>query len=151
MPEALPLEALYGAHYLLRSRPDLAAYLRDTATEGRTCPFYLRHRSGHCAVYPARPLVCRLFGFSATRNKDGAPMFRPCRHMPVPGLIPLRGAPIMSDAGTRLWGIEEPGATRQPFPALILGALDRLLLNSRLRRAQRITGRPPERSARLRA
>jgi Fe-S-cluster containining protein len=38
----------------------------------------------NCGIYRARPLVCRLFGFSATLGKNGEPEFSLCRHMTPP-------------------------------------------------------------------
>lgn len=32
-----------------------------------------------CSIYPARGLICRLFGFSATTDKNGRPLFAACR------------------------------------------------------------------------
>ncbi|EKD82336.1 MAG: fe-S-cluster oxidoreductase [uncultured bacterium] len=32
-----------------------------------------------CRIYPARGLICRLFGFSATTDKNGHPLFAACR------------------------------------------------------------------------
>ena len=46
----------------------------DKAGQER-CLFYetaLNHKKGCCAVYEYRPLVCRLFGYSFTKNKYGA-------------------------------------------------------------------------------
>ncbi|MBN1296418.1 YkgJ family cysteine cluster protein [bacterium] len=36
-------------------------------------------RDGFCTQYRYRPLVCRTFGFSARRNKDGVPVPQVCR------------------------------------------------------------------------
>lgn len=42
------------------------------------CVFYRRSppkkEEGCCSIYPWRPLICRLFGFSAFENKYGQPM-----------------------------------------------------------------------------
>lgn len=32
-----------------------------------------------CRIYPARGLICRLFGFAATLDKNGRPVFAACR------------------------------------------------------------------------
>ena len=32
-----------------------------------------------CSIYPARGFICRLFGFSATTDKNGQPVFAACR------------------------------------------------------------------------
>ncbi len=43
------------------------------------CPLYNKDRSEHCAFYPGRSLVCRLFGSSVSLDKNGEPVFRDCR------------------------------------------------------------------------
>ncbi len=40
-----------------------------------------RMLAGGCRAYVWRPVVCRLFGFSATTNKYGKPLIALCRHM----------------------------------------------------------------------
>ena len=35
-------------------------------------------KGGCCSIYESRPLVCRLFGFSAVRNKFGKPLLAAC-------------------------------------------------------------------------
>ncbi len=46
--------------------------------EGGPCVFYKKgprvKEEGGCSIYPWRPLVCRLFGFSAVKNKYGQPV-----------------------------------------------------------------------------
>ncbi|MEZ5978067.1 MAG: YkgJ family cysteine cluster protein, partial [Planctomycetota bacterium] len=56
----------------------------DRATEAgeRRCVSYVADpfdpRIGRCGVYADRPLVCRLFGFAASRDKHGRDVFRSC-------------------------------------------------------------------------
>lgn len=38
-----------------------------------------RPRGGGCSVYHWRPLICRLVGFSFRRDKNGSPVFMPCK------------------------------------------------------------------------
>jgi len=58
--------------------------IKETNSES-PCVFYDGHPSrqlaGGCRAYAWRPLVCRLFGFSATTNKYGKPLFVLCRHI----------------------------------------------------------------------
>jgi uncharacterized protein len=49
------------------------------------CPLYREDSNRHCPVYPARPLVCRLFGFSSLPEKTGDLVYTPCEHMEGPG------------------------------------------------------------------
>jgi Fe-S-cluster containining protein len=45
------------------------------------CVFYASHGPGlgRCTVYALRPMICRLFGFAAVRNKQGQPELAGCR------------------------------------------------------------------------
>ncbi|MFZ2782362.1 MAG: YkgJ family cysteine cluster protein [Rectinemataceae bacterium] len=95
VPDVLPVEAQRLALYLLTENPTPVSRLltgRDAPggspgappdTERRTaCPFWDPDKPGaNCTVYPARPLICRLFGFSAMRDKRGEPEFSLCMHM----------------------------------------------------------------------
>lgn len=79
IPDILPLEAEAIALYLLSERPDLLPRLESSE---QSCPFMDEDNpQGCCGIYPARPMVCRLFGFSAISGKDGEPEFTLCRHM----------------------------------------------------------------------
>jgi Fe-S-cluster containining protein len=57
--------------------------IKETNSES-PCVFYdgppSRQRAGSCRAYAWRPLVCRLFGFSATTNKYGKLLLALCRH-----------------------------------------------------------------------
>jgi len=84
VPDVLPLEAAYLAAYILGSRPELA---HRPLSGVPPCPFYDADRpEAHCSVYRARPLICRLFAFSAVSGKAEEPSFALCRRMPaLPG------------------------------------------------------------------
>jgi hypothetical protein len=91
-PDVLPVEAvlveLYAqAHSVKTDAPPAAPAPR--------CPLYREDSNRHCPVYPARPLVCRLFGFSALPDKTGALLYTPCEHMTGPG----RGGRPLSTLG----------------------------------------------------
>ena len=48
----------------------------------KQCVFYkpdpLIEGKGHCGIYAYRPLICRLYGFSANRDKKQSPIFVGC-------------------------------------------------------------------------
>ena len=77
-PDLLNTEAELIACYLLSERPDLLDRLRIESTH---CIFYRRSASGGCSIYPARPLVCRLFGFSSVKNRVGERIIKLCKNM----------------------------------------------------------------------
>jgi Fe-S-cluster containining protein len=99
VPDILPVEAGYIADWLLRSRPGLAAAVLEWDADGLrsspACPFHEPdRRGGGCGVYPARPLVCRLFGYASVRDREGAASYSLCKMMP-------------SREGRRSWSGEE--------------------------------------------
>ena len=92
LPDTMPIEADRIAFHLLTGRRDLIDHFFENkkAAESRdaACPFWNPEKPGeNCMIYPVRPLVCRLFGFSSTTDKNGEPTFSLCRHMPPhPGI-----------------------------------------------------------------
>ena len=42
-------------------------------------PFLPNGKTGYCTIYDHRGLICRLFGFSATTNKNGEKLLATCR------------------------------------------------------------------------
>ena len=88
-PDILEIEALYLAAYLYVHKRGLP----DPVDTG--CPLRSPGPEGHCTVYEARPLICRLFGLSGDRDKRGRLRYAPCRHMA--GRLP----------GTRVYTEEE--------------------------------------------
>lgn len=105
MPDLLQIEADAIAVHLLTHRTDLIARLESPGT---ACPFIEEDKPGmNCGIYPARPLVCRLFGFSATMGKRDEPEFTLCRHM-----APLNGVSERTFAGRNtldeLFGLQPP-------------------------------------------
>lgn len=91
VPDAMPIEADRLALFLLIERPSMIdlffARREDSRARGAACPFWNESKPGeNCMVYPGRPLICRLFGFSSILNKSGEPAFALCHGMPpVPG------------------------------------------------------------------
>jgi Fe-S-cluster containining protein len=94
------------------------------------CVFYDLYGRGHCAVYPLRPLICRLFGFAAVRDKHGHPSYRPCRRMegiPATSVTP----PVYADLARRLEQRYPPLGTRHlPLNLALLEAAQWLSLRS---------------------
>ncbi|MBN2717946.1 MAG: YkgJ family cysteine cluster protein [Deltaproteobacteria bacterium] len=58
-------------------------------------PDELHFNHGRCSVYPHRPTLCRLFGFAAVRDKNGAPRFAACRF--IKNMIPQTVAEVQQD------------------------------------------------------
>lgn len=82
MPDVLPAEADYAALWIMRHRPELAAV---EPRDNPPCPYYDPDRpEAHCRIYGGRPLICRLFGWAAVMDKDGAPTYSLCWKMDGP-------------------------------------------------------------------
>jgi len=146
VPDIVPLEAAYLAAYLAGVDRPLAYSIAANGIEARTrddgrvgCPLYADDRPNHCTVYEARPLICRMFAFSATRDKRGTPAFAVCRHGTSSGgarsasgeaLLEAFGVepPVMADLGSELASIEpESSGARKPLPEALRAALSRVL------------------------
>jgi len=146
VPDILPLEASYIAAFLaLKDRPrayelagsGLSARRREDGRVG--CPLYAEGTPYHCTVYEARPLICRMFAFSAVRDKRGEPSFSVCRlGLSRGGLRSASGAalaegfgaspPTMADFGSELAALEPDAAVdRRALPEALALALPRVL------------------------
>ncbi|MFA7119469.1 MAG: YkgJ family cysteine cluster protein [Sphaerochaetaceae bacterium] len=79
MPDITVLEARMVAAYLVLVKKDLLLIDKVQNSDQPFCPLYEGNNPHHCTVYAARPLVCRLFGACASRNKNGIAEFRRCR------------------------------------------------------------------------
>lgn len=131
-PDTLRPEALFAAAYILAEDPGLETMLEDPRPDG-TCPFWSEDDPYHCRMYPGRGLICRLFGFSSRRDKEGELEFRPCKHMPranrgsfaddAGGMVKLPLA--MADYASRLVALS-PGAVRGQFGPMVGEALAQL-------------------------
>lgn len=146
VPDILPLEAAYIAAWLVVNDPGRAYAVASEglspriAVDGRQgCPLYADGTPYHCTVYEARPLICRMFGFSGTRDKQGETTFSVCRHgasEKVPrkasgsalatafGILP----PVMADFGADLISIDpDSSGRRAPLPEILPEVIGRVL------------------------
>ena len=115
----------------------------------RPCVFYsprpLGAFGGRCSVYPFRPLLCRLFGFSAMTDPQGRPQLVLCRRLreadPAGAREAAAGAasgrltvPLMSVWSLAMYRLD-PGLGTQALPinAALRQALERVGLEGRLR------------------
>ena len=82
--ETTVLEMIPVALDLLRRNEsrEVLNRLTDSQPSG-VCTFYRRDPfkkdHGRCSIYPFRPLICRLFGFSATMDKHQQNIFMTCQ------------------------------------------------------------------------
>lgn len=82
-PHISSVEAELIAAYLIGVKRELSSLVSDSPeAPGLSCLFYSPSYAGACSIYPVRPLICRLFGYSAVKDKSGTVVYRLCRHMP---------------------------------------------------------------------
>ncbi len=146
VPDIMPLEAAYIATWLAGADTNRAYDLVASALSPRIhedgrrgCPLYADDTPYHCTVYEARPLVCRMFAFSATRNKKGEAAYSVCRlGVGVPGVRSASGArlleifgaspPVMADLGSELVAIDPDSVSgRASLPEALAKALGHVL------------------------
>jgi len=80
-PDITEVEALYLAYGLIKeNKEDYFIELLDKNLDESHCPLYNPYDSEHhCMVYMYRPLICRLFNASCSKDKEGNPSFRRCK------------------------------------------------------------------------
>lgn len=141
-----------------RAEAVLAQLHAQLASGSSVCVFYAPEdgdpRRGRCQVYGLRPMICRLFGFSARRGRDGTPELVSCRVMREqdPAAVAAAAqavregapAPVMGDLmGAVL--TEAPGTDGRMLPIneALRVALERALLRARFEAAEQ-TGEDPD-------
>lgn len=83
VPDLTELEASLIAAYLLFVHAKEGFSITDAfrnAGDSSGCPLYDPDSSFHCTVYPARGMVCRLFGACPSEDKLGKAVFRACKY-----------------------------------------------------------------------
>jgi len=110
-PDVLDVEALYLAAWMEFHQPERAdallsgSFVSPRPDPERGCPLFDPASSYHCTAYEGRCLICRLFGYSGDRGKDGEPRWRPCKFLPESAVgVDLSGRPaeIRQYAGQEL-------------------------------------------------
>lgn len=121
----------------------VAALDRALAAPAGPCVYFAAgRRPGGCTVYELRPMLCRLFGFAAVRDKHGAAILAVCEvHKATMPDVVARvgahappGAPVLAEYQSRVDGLApDPRRTEQlPMNVALAGALERALLRAQL-------------------
>ncbi|MFH2113344.1 MAG: YkgJ family cysteine cluster protein [Spirochaetota bacterium] len=140
VPDVMPIEAAAVAAFLA-DKDKAAAWTLAGSGWGQSCPLYAADSPWHCTVYEARPLVCRLFAFSAVRDKRGQSSFALCRLMPTAPGRTARSAsgssimgifraepPLMADYGNEILALDpHSNGDRAPLPEALVDALSQVL------------------------
>ncbi|MBQ0072495.1 MAG: YkgJ family cysteine cluster protein [Spirochaetales bacterium] len=120
VPVLTPAEAVYASAAILREgrEEEILTLLEKGDPESKCCPLYLPDREYHCSFYEGRSLVCRLFGASATEDKNGRLVYRSCHWKEEKESIPSsaleenrESVPVMSHYGEMLQ--ESPGGNAE--------------------------------------
>ncbi len=102
------------------------------------CVLYKVHGTenlaGHCGYYKWRPVVCRLFGFAAVRDRTGSKTLAVCRHIrqnnPKVALVAMamaEEAPCFVKYGTEVFGLDPVlGFRLMPINTALHQAIERL-------------------------
>ena len=84
-PDLMVSEALYMGAWLLEHQPCIARRVAEGIfpfDNGTFCPFFNAESQFHCSIYGGRAFICRLFGASSSRSKNGTLAWKPCRFYP---------------------------------------------------------------------
>lgn len=153
-PDVLECEALYLACWMLCHQAERAeSILSGTFSpprEGTTdelaagCILYDPASPYHCTVYDGRCLICRLFGYTGDRGKDGTARWKPCKfgsdlHRQYDeaelldrfGIVP----PVMSDITAQVVALSPDAAqNRRPIREALPDAIAKIRMLARFSR-----------------
>lgn len=140
--EATPLEFLPLALDLLENREIESFYDRLISKEDSYCILFNQHSKatdkGACAQYHYRGLICRLFGYSAMKGRDGLKKYVTCKVIKESqadqvaqvqeAIVEGAEIPLMSDYYFRLRSIDpDLGTTRYPINEAMRKALEHVM------------------------
>ena len=120
--------------------------LAGLSMDSDACLLYMRSGppgQGRCGAYALRPLVCRLFGFSAIKDKESKLRYSLCKTMkqPNPAMAHVvstavdqgMSAPVFSEYSMRLYSISPSSLSkRYPVNTAIRLALEHVLFRASL-------------------
>lgn len=84
-PDLMEGEALYMAAWLIENQNDIALQIAQNKfpfDNGKACPLFNPDSAYHCSIYNGRAFICRLFGASSFRSRNGDKTWRPCKFYP---------------------------------------------------------------------
>jgi len=136
--------AAIAAARVARDLDDAAALRERAAAVGADGPcvlFQPGRLPGGCTEYALRPMLCRLFGFAAVRDKHGAPALALCKiHGQETPAVATAAVAFVAGGGPvpmfAEWQAEsdavsdDPDARQVPINVALAAALDRALLRA---------------------
>jgi Fe-S-cluster containining protein len=149
--EATVLELFPAAAILDETRALLPTLeLLRSAEAPEHCLFHSREPDrtygGHCCMYPSRPLMCRLFGFSARLDREGRRELAGCsrvrEHLPEESQAAREAVrtasipvPVMRNYAMEIFGIDPSlGSRLYPINEALARALEIRAFDSHYRR-----------------
>lgn len=84
-PDLMEGEVLYMAAWLIENQNEIALQIAQNKfpfDNGKTCPLFNPASPYHCSIYNGRAFICRLFGASSFRSRNGDKTWRPCKFYP---------------------------------------------------------------------
>ena len=147
-PNLLECEAIFMAVWLLQNQKDIALKVMNgdfPFMKNNGCPFWNENSPFHCTIYEGRGFICRLFGASGFRSKQGSTVWKPCKFYPSDLLskqkIPLSHRqysqeemelifgttpPVMSDLMQQAVEIEPDQTRTEPLREILPKVLKRI-------------------------
>ena len=114
-PNLLECEAIFMAVWLLQNQKDIALKVMNgdfPFIKNNGCPFWDENSPYHCTIYEGRGFICRLFGASGFRSKQGSTVWKPCKFYPSDLLskqkIPLSHRQYSQEELKLIFGITPP-------------------------------------------
>lgn len=118
VPYLTETEALLSAYVIIMDgkEDEVMSRLNSGNPDSKVCPLYNSEGDFHCSLYNGRSMVCRLFGFSASQDKEGHVVWKACKWKGESGEKidssslekDRKSVPVMSEYGEKL---EECGGT----------------------------------------
>jgi len=130
------------ARHLVATGGGEAVHVRAVAAVGQPCVFFAPGRlPGGCTQYELRPLLCRLFGFAAVRDKHGQPALAVCHvhTAETPAVAAAAAAHVAAGGDVAVFtDLQAPAdalepdrsRVRVPINAALASALERELLRA---------------------
>ncbi len=118
--ETTVLECLPAAFAAIRTRRT-EEMIADLSQSESKCPWFKSGPAlgqGSCTGYEARPLICRMFGQSATLDKSGTARLVTCSILKERQGVNAKDAPQMETFSRQLWSLH-PQLGKEFFPIRI--------------------------------
>ncbi len=135
IPDVYAVEARFLAYGIIKEGKieEVRKRINEWDKNNEYCPLYNFDNIFHCSIYKYRPLVCRLFGATASKNKEGLPCFRKCKNkengidLTPTDLEKHKNAVIcMSDYAMMLKEYSQEENNKDLLPVALIKELDKL-------------------------